>query len=309
MQNPVKTIAYQEAILRAVINSSTDLISYKDYINTDGMYFGCNHAFQIFAGREEDAIIGRTDIELFGEERGNTIREKDRIVLDSGHDIHYEEWAVGADGQRILLHTKKTLLRDDEGNVIGLLNISRDMTQEHLYKVQVEESERRYKELANTDELTGIPNRRLFFELAREYFKIALRDETPLSLLMIDIDYFKAINDTHGHLVGDHVIAYVASLIKNRLRESDVVARYAGDEFVVMLHNTDLKNAGKIAEELRGLFVQKPFQTEEGVTIPVAISIGAVMYQGEKECEHLLTRADEALYLAKRRGRNRIELL
>jgi len=91
------------------------------------------------------------------------------------------------------------------------------------------------------------------------------------------------------------------------LRESDLVARYAGDEFVALLYNTDMEGARKIAEELREIFAETPFVSEEGKRIPIAISVGVVMYQGEKECESLLTRADEALYLAKRRGRNRVE--
>ena len=202
---------------------------------------------------------------------------------------------------------KKTLLKDENGTIIGLLSISRDMTQEYRYKTKLEESEKRYKELANTDDLTGIPNRRLFFELAREYFKTSIRQKAPLSMMMIDIDYFKAINDTYGHVVGDHVIQFVATQIKSRLRESDLVARYAGDEFVALLYNTDLEGARTIAEELRSIFVKTPFVSEEGKRVPIAISVGVVMYQGEKECESLLTRADEALYLAKRRGRNRVE--
>ncbi len=299
-----KNIAY---IFRSVINSSPDLISYKDYINIDGMYFGANHAFEESIGKSEDEIIGRTDTELFGEEQGEKIRQKDRKVLESGEDLDYEEWVEYPDGRRVLLHTKKTLLQDEDGTTIGLLTISRDMTQEYRYKIKLEESEKRYKELANTDDLTGIPNRRLFFELAREYFKTSLRQKVPLSMMMIDIDYFKAINDTYGHMVGDHVVQFVAAKIKSRLRESDLVARYAGDEFVALLYNTDLEGGRSIAEELRDIFVETPFLSEEGKTIPIAISIGVVMYQGEKACESLLTRADEALYLAKRRGRNRVE--
>jgi len=309
MSTTPNKLAYQEVILRAVINSSPDLISYKDYINTDGMYFGCNNAFEAFVGRSEEEIIGRTDEELFGRQQGSAIRRKDRKVLESGEDHVDEFWGKYPDGRDVLFHTRRTLLRDDAGTVIGLLTVSRDMTKEHRYKTRLEESERRYKELANTDELTGIPNRRLFFEIAEENLQIAKRENTPLSVLMMDLDNFKTINDSYGHLTGDQALRHVVSIVTGRIRQSDIMARYAGDEFVVLLHNTDGENAKKIAQEIKGLLLKNPLMTDEGIMVPVTLSIGVVMRRDEQEIEEILKRADDALYLAKHHGRNRVELI
>ncbi|GAB4435640.1 MAG: diguanylate cyclase [Chloroflexi bacterium OHK40] len=164
------------------------------------------------------------------------------------------------------------------------------------------------RQMACTDALTGLYNRRHFFELAGRELERARRTGSPLGLLMVDLDHFKAVNDNHGHQVGDQVLQAVAQLFAANLRSADVAARYGGEELVVLLPDTGPAQAQQAAERLREAVGRSPLG---GGANPIAItvSIGVAALQGaelRESLELLLARADEALYAAKRAGRNRV---
>ncbi len=160
----------------------------------------------------------------------------------------------------------------------------------------------RLDELASTDPLTGALNRRRFFELAEQVRLDAHEGEACMALL--DLDGFKAINDTHGHLVGDEVIRHVCQAIRQQCRGIDLIGRYGGEELVACLPNTGLTQGMVIAECIRGAIAGRPFE-HDGVAIVVTISIGVAAYHEGESLSHWLSRADAALYEAKRNGRNR----
>ena len=160
----------------------------------------------------------------------------------------------------------------------------------------------RLDELASTDSLTGALNRRRFFELAEEVRKESREGEACIALL--DLDGFKAINDTHGHLVGDAVIHHVAHAMRMQCRGVDLVGRYGGEELVICLPNTGLTQGMVIAECIRGSIAGAPFE-HEGEAIAVTISIGVAAYRESESLSQWLSRADSALYQAKHDGRNR----
>ncbi|MFT5220136.1 MAG: diguanylate cyclase (GGDEF)-like protein [Planctomycetota bacterium] len=159
--------------------------------------------------------------------------------------------------------------------------------------------------LAATDPLTGLQNRRGFFPLANQLYRRAKRENIPLSLLYIDIDHFKQINDQFGHLAGDQSLAGIASSLQQRSRESDVLARLGGDEFVLLMPNTNLDSATQLAGEVQQSIPIR-FQAEQGRDLTLCIGVAQLNDQ-DKGVEDLLQRADQALYRAKSNGRNRVE--
>jgi diguanylate cyclase (GGDEF)-like protein len=181
--------------------------------------------------------------------------------------------------------------------VAGLYALSTDVT-------ALKQVERQLIELARIDSLTGLPNRRRFEEKLREAMARSRRDGRAMALMVLDIDHFKAINDTHGHGIGDAVLKQFASRLNDSVRATDTVARLAGDEFVIILEGLSLREeaervARKIGTTLRPSFVLGQ------IIIPVSSSIGIAFLHGEPvSADNLIAKADDALYEAKRAGRN-----
>lgn len=162
-------------------------------------------------------------------------------------------------------------------------------------------------ELSNTDHLTGLFNRRFLMESLDKEFQRSRRKDGQLALLMLDIDHFKRVNDTHGHLQGDVVLQKVAIHIQKELRSYDVAARYGGEEFVAVLPDTSLKEAFNVADRIR-LSVQGMRFAGSLADERITVSLGVAMYPSPyyEDIDGLLRAADNALYQAKERGRNRV---
>lgn len=172
---------------------------------------------------------------------------------------------------------------------------------------ELAEANEKLFQLAITDPLTGLHNRRHFFELAQLQIAHARRYEEPLSVMMVDLDHFKHVNDTYGHLAGDQVLQAFARRTLDCVREADVVGRYGGEEFALLLPDTDLEHAADLGERLRQAIAGQPVITEAG-EIPVTVSVGVAQYppQAELNSDDLFHLADQALYTAKEGGRNRV---
>lgn len=159
--------------------------------------------------------------------------------------------------------------------------------------------------LANTDTLTGAASRRKLLELGARECARSLRDARPMSVLAIDIDHFKQVNDTHGHAAGDLVLRIVVACCQSQLRNNDVLGRLGGEEFAVILPGADSASGMGVAERIREHIANTPI-VHEGRTIRVTVSIGMATFDGVTSFDTLLADADAALYRAKREGRNRI---
>ena len=155
------------------------------------------------------------------------------------------------------------------------------------------------------DGLTGANNKRFLLESLEREIPRARRHQRPLSLAMLDIDYFKTVNDSFGHLAGDYVLKELANLVRTRLRPDDILARYGGEEFSIALPETPRDGAVRISEDLRELVEKRRF-VFEGESIPVTVSIGIAQLEERWDVLAFLKSADEKLYEAKRSGRNRV---
>lgn len=161
--------------------------------------------------------------------------------------------------------------------------------------------------LATTDELTGLSNRRHFFRQAADEFARADRLGHDLTMVMFDVDHFKKFNDTYGHAVGDLVLQTTAGRCKNCLRSIDIIGRYGGEEFALVLVGTGEEPGASTAERLRIAIANEPFESEQGA-LRVSISLGVAHRRSHESVEQVLERADQALYAAKAAGRNRVEI-
>ena len=193
-----------------------------------------------------------------------------------------------------------TPVLDTQGNVTHFIAIKLDITTR-------KQAESDLKRLARTDTLTGVNNRRHLFELAEHEFDVARRYGHPLSVIMFDLDHFKSINDTFGHALGDRMLERVTHIMRSQLRDVDLIGRYGGEEFLIMLPVTGAQQACLLAERIRSRVEAFRIETEKGTAF-VTLSIGiAEMFHEPQETavENVIRRADEAMYAAKQAGRNR----
>jgi diguanylate cyclase (GGDEF)-like protein len=156
------------------------------------------------------------------------------------------------------------------------------------------------------DGLTSCANKRYFLEFLEREMARCMRYGRPLSLVMFDIDHFKAINDQHGHLTGDYVLKEIAKRLLSRIRREELLARYGGEEFAAVLPETGKAGALEFGEQIRQIVAREPFEFE-GDKLPVTISVGVSVYEGQPvDAQAFIKLADENLYRAKRTGRNRV---
>lgn len=188
------------------------------------------------------------------------------------------------------------------------LSLIRATTNQLAVAIENSQLYEKTRTLSNTDELTNIPNRRYFYAILRREFAYAQRYKSSFSLIMVDIDHFKLYNDTYGHLNGDIALSTVATILLQNTRGIDVVARFGGEEFIILLANTNKENAFLVAEKLRNAVSDEVFllNTKEAVTQKIHISLGIAEYPSDSTgLEDLVEKADQALYAAKDAGRNR----
>lgn len=160
--------------------------------------------------------------------------------------------------------------------------------------------------LATRDELTGLPNRRYMQEAMRIACLNAQRGNRPLLLAQLDLDHFKHVNDTHGHAIGDEVLKAFAATAQGCIRESDILARWGGEEFLLLLVGTTPEQGSRLLERLRKAVAAMKLTLEDGAPLQVTVSIGAAMLRADEASDALLKRSDDALYDTKRLGRNQI---
>jgi diguanylate cyclase (GGDEF)-like protein len=183
-----------------------------------------------------------------------------------------------------------------------LLELNQAHSQLEFQRDELAEANAKLEGLATTDGLTGVKNHRAFQEFLEQQFQICRRSKAPLSLLLLDVDKFKNVNDSHGHQIGDDVLRKLAGVLAHEARKSDFVARYGGEEFVVVLTGTSREGSAEAAERLRLAVEGQKFEFGK-----VTASFGCSTMRSEDETrEDLISRADAALYLSKRTGRNRV---
>lgn len=302
-----KAVQVQYNLLRSVLNSTTDLIYYKDYRHEDGVYLGCNQAFADFLGKDIEAIVGQDDIALFGRVTGGLRRLGDQETLERGNGTH-EAWVTYPDGRKVLLSTLKTPFRDAANEIVGVLAIARDITEQKKSEQTLRRQRHALQHLAHHDQLTGLPNRLKLIDTLGKAIGEAEDHGTQLAVLFVDLDHFKDINDSLGHTIGDQLLIAISQRLKKSVRAADTVARLGGDEFTVLVKDLkDEQGAIEVAEKILDAF-REPVIVDAH-TLKITGSIGISLYPRDGgNTETLLRNADAAMYRSKRDGRNAARL-
>ncbi|MBC6942730.1 MAG: diguanylate cyclase [Xanthomonadales bacterium] len=287
-------VRMHKELLDTVLGNVDALVYMK---GADRRFLYVNPATARVFGKTPEQVIGRLDSELMPQEAADRFWDKDRRIFASGQRHAGEESLHDADG--VLRHYWSVMmpLAAYEGQP-ALIGLSTDITELHALKEEL-------RRQAKTDILTGLDNRRSFFERAEEEYSRCRRHGHALSLVAIDIDHFKRINDVFGHPVGDLVLQDFAGRCRAALREEDLCARTGGEEFCVLLPEIGLDAAHQLAERLRDIVASDPAPAAQPVA-RLTISLGvASLGEGDSGFGSLFSRADRMLYLAKERGRNR----
>lgn len=253
---------------------------------------------------------------------------KDIIGEEGFNDnlVHYEKTLAGniveyngsfnkLDGS--IHHYKATyapIYQEDE--VVGITGVVLDITSEIEIEIankkllelnkEFEKAQDELTRLASTDPLTILYNRRYFTEISDSIYKLACRDKKPLTIILIDIDDFKKINDTFGHKMGDEVLKDIAQTLQTQVRRSDVVCRYGGEEFIILLPETDLSGARNVAQNILNKVNQSRIPVNKDVDIQFSASLGVACANmpAQTNLEKVIYRADKAMYKAKENGKN-----
>ncbi|MHB8232581.1 MAG: sensor domain-containing diguanylate cyclase [bacterium] len=226
-----------------------------------------------------------------------------KLLFKSG-SMTYPAEVKTKDGKIIPLEVTSRVYKIKDEPPMGVC-IARDISERVKYEKLLKESEERFKRLSVTDSLTGAYNRNKYKEIIEKEIKRAKRYGEPLSAIMLDLDFFKEINDTHGHITGDDILKEIVSLLTANIRSEDYLIRWGGEEFLIIAPNTSLENAVLLAEKLRARSEGAYFAKGSKITL----SLGITEFLEEDSETSFVERADNALYNAKNNGRNRCEVL
>lgn len=298
-KNLQKMVKSQKHLLNAVLDNADAYIYMKDIERT--FQYVNSKVAELF-GESAENIIGKKDTEVLSTEVAEHFHLSDQKVFETNEKQIIEESSEDESGK--LRHYISTKIPYQlEGGIPALIGFSTDVTE--LYALKEE-----FKKQANTDSLTELYNRRYFTEHAEREFYRAKRHLRIVSLISIDIDHFKHINDGYGHPAGDKVLISVAKCLLPCIRQEDILARIGGEEFSILLPETTLKSAKVVAERIRlnqsNLSIEGEWKGE--ITLTVSIGVTCIRFEDDT-FDDFFTRADKALYQAKALGRNQVYYL
>jgi diguanylate cyclase (GGDEF)-like protein/PAS domain S-box-containing protein len=263
-------------------------------ITSQGKFLDVNNQLAQLLGYEPSEMIGQSIINFIAPE------DQDRVLANirDGTESNIEHEMLRKDGSRVLVESHgQTIV---QGGIPTRLTAIRDITERKLFEAEL-------KRQAHIDHLTGVSNRGYFMVQAEQELSRAVRYGKPLSLYMLDIDYFKKVNDSYGHKIGDLVLIKLAEVCRQTLREVDIIGRVGGEEFVILLPETDLLEAIEVAERLKESIAKSKVPLESGLPLHFTVSIGVTSLVSKNDnLDVLLNLADKALYEAKEKGRNRV---
>jgi diguanylate cyclase (GGDEF)-like protein/PAS domain S-box-containing protein len=289
-----RRLKHAETWFSSLINEINDYAVIS--ITADGVVDAANASWTKQTGEAGDRLIGQTLADIFPPNDGSTPEMAELLRITARDGWHLDEmWHMRTDGSRYWCQRLLAARVGSDGEAAGYTVVLRDIARQAYDTDDL-------RRLLTQDHLTGAANRARFQQLLERAHQAWTETGTPLSLIMLDIDHFKRVNDSHGHLAGDLVLVGFAETISQAIRPTDVFARLGGEEFAVLLAGTTLIEAGELAERLRTLVAAMRVATPQG-ELSITVSLGCATATGTND---LLRAADAALYVAKRTGRDRV---
>ena len=298
-----------EARLRDVLSNSPD-VSYKRNLQTDS-YDYLSPSFAKNYGYDIDEMKNLPMESLMTLIHPDDLPELGRVIAASNSDAVGTESQMKyrfrqKDGTYRWLHDQFTVMRDADGTPLAIIGSVRDITKQKQVEEALVKSEERYHELSIIDGLTHLYNSRHFYLQLKSEIERSNRHGQPLTLLLLDLDNFKAFNDTYGHIEGDQVLLRLGQVIKRCLRQTDSAYRYGGEEFTILLPMTTSNDAAVTAERIRTEFKKEIFSPAPGQDIHMTVSIGLAQYKTKEEMKVFVNRVDQLMYQAKNSGKDRV---
>ncbi len=290
----------QLRFLETLLSTIPVAVFYKD---SEGRYLGCNEEFSRVMGVTSAEVAGKTVFDLWPGELSRTYHQHDMELLKNPAHQVYDFKVNSHSGETLDVVYNKNVFMDENGRVGGIIGTFMDITERKRAQDSLQYVNRILERQATTDVLTGVCNRLKFSEVLLSEISRARRYGTPLSLIMLDIDRFKAVNDTYGHQIGDSVLRELARLVSANKRLPDTFARWGGEEFMLLAPDTPRQGALVMAGKLCALIGESEFEGAGRVTC----SFGVAEFGPGDSLESFTNRADETLYRAKTNGRNRVE--
>lgn len=300
-----QTLAQRNNLLDTILSASQDPIG---LFNQHWVYVGCNESFAHSLGYTTETLLGKVVSDVLDSDKWELCRPIDEEVMAKGITIKTEDYVILEDGTPIWYEVAKSPYRDPTDNSVGVLVMARDVTERKATEQQLADAIMDLQELSFIDSLTKVANRRSFDEQLRKLWHGHVREQQPLTLILCDIDYFKAFNDNYGHQQGDVALQEVAKVLRNVVqRGTDEVARYGGEEFAFLLPNTDLKGGEIVAANIHQELASKGLThgySNVANRLTVSLGIASVIPLPSQDYGDLVGMADVALYKAKAAGRN-----
>jgi diguanylate cyclase (GGDEF)-like protein/PAS domain S-box-containing protein len=299
LRKKILELENSETTYRMLVDSAKSVII---RIDTKGKVRFFNKFAQLFFGLEEHEVLGKNIIDIVTPEEGNSGEVFKEMIQDIKFhpDLYstYETEAIRPNGRHVWISWTNGALTSRDGEVTEVICIGSDITERKF-------AEDEFKRLAHTDILTGLSNRHHFTEKLLTEIHRFNRNHKPFSFIMADIDHFKLVNDTYGHDCGDFVLKKISEVMKDSVRRIDIVGRWGGEEFVMILPETNLTGGRFTAEKVRTNISTNSYNHKNHV-IAVTMSFGVSLYDHEMVMDEIVTSADRCLYRAKMAGRNRV---
>ena len=300
----------QEEIDSLVVNTiryfCADTIYFKD-LESRFIWTSQQHADQLGAKSPEE-MLGKTDYDYFPKEFADNARETELKIIESGEPMLNieEEWERNDDELRYLIASKYPFY-DKDHKIIGTWGITKDVTEIKKLEKELERSYEKVQRLVRVDDMTGLYNRRYFYEMLERVCNLySRRGGGTFSVIAIDVDNLKYINDQYGSTHGDDVVKHVATSMLHGVRETDSCFRTGGDEFVIILPDCDKTDAVAVAKTISTKVSEQSIPVGESKFEKITISVGVSTYEDGTDMSELISSADRKLYKAKRNGKDQI---